>query len=77
MIVFASIDQPDITHLELLETKSIPSVGTLENTLLLHSANDHTNSLSVRNAGIIFFGVTAVLRLLKMVSNGRRNVKSL
>lgn len=75
MIVFASMDQPDITHLELLETKSIPS-GTLENTQSLLT-NDPINSLNVRNAGIIFFGATVALQLLKMVSHGRRKVKSL
>jgi hypothetical protein len=75
MIVFASMDQPDITHLELFETKSIPS-GTLENTQSLLT-NDPMNSLNVRNAGIIFFGATVALQLLKMVSHGRRKMKSL
>lgn len=76
MIVFASMDQPDITHLELLETKSIPS-GTLENTQSLLLTNDPMNSLNVRNAGIVFFGATVALQLLKMVSHGRRKMKAL
>lgn len=77
MIVFASMDQPDITQLELLETKSIPSGETVENTLLSPSKEDPINSLNVQNAGIIFFGVAVALRLLQMISNGRKHIKSL
>jgi phage pi2 protein 07 len=74
MIVFASMDQPDLTRLELLETKSIPSGETVENTLLSPSKEDPINSLNVQNAGIIFFGVAVALRLLKMISNGRKHI---
>lgn len=69
MIVFASMDQPDLTQFELFETKDIARTDTFENTILVSSQNGPSNPLNVRDAGIMFFVLLLSLKILRIMSS--------